>query len=140
MTNAAEHVSMHSFQCRVYSEDTDFMGIVYHANYLRYFERARTEFLSVIGFSLTDMEKYDTYFAIYESHLRYIRPARLGDDLLIQSECTPEKACSLVFNQRLYHAMNQLVCEAVVQVVCVNQELKPKRLPASLTGFLMGDE
>jgi len=116
------------FTYRVYIEDTDQMGIVYHANYLRFFERARTELLRENGLSLTTMAIYGTHFAIHEVNIRYVLPARLDDVVTIKTTWERKKACGLVFNQKMQNQSEQLLSEATVQVVCVDQNLKPKRL------------
>lgn len=116
------------FTHRVYIEDTDQMGIVYHANHLRFFERARTELLRENGLSLTTMAIYDTHFAIHDVHIRYIFPARLDDVLMIKTKCEQKKACGLLFRQLMYNQSEQLLSEATIQVVCVDKNLKPKRL------------
>ena len=77
----------HSFTFRVYVEDTDLMGIVYHGNYLCFFERARTEMLRDNGLSLTMMATYGTNFAIHDIHIRYHHPARLDDAITIKTNC-----------------------------------------------------
>ena len=117
---------------RVYIEDTDLMGIVYHANYLCFFERARTDLLRDNGISLTTMATYDTYFAIHDIQLRYVYPARVDDDLQIITRYERKKTCSVVFDQSMHNHLGQLLCEARVHVVCVNRELKPKRWPDNL--------
>lgn len=116
------------FSYRVYIEDTDQMGIVYHANFLRFFERGRTELLRENGLPLTTMATYGTHFAIHDIHIRYILPARLDDVLTIKTLCEPKKSCSLLFNQEMYNQLDQKLCEATIQVVCVDENLKPKRL------------
>lgn len=119
----------HCSNFRVYSEDTDFMGIVFHANYLNFFERARTEMLRDHGCSLMSLAEKGIYFAIHDVHLRYIYPARLDDNLTIKTSCIKKQSCSLFFRQLMYNQQNQMLSEATVQVVCVNKILKPKRLP-----------
>ncbi len=118
----------HSFSYRVYIEDTDQMGIVYHANFLRFFERARTELLREKGLSLTTMATYGTHFAIHDIHIRYILPARLDDVLVIKTHYERNKACSLLFKQRMYNQLDHMLSEVMVHVVCVDKNLKPKRL------------
>ena len=113
---------------RIYVEDTDLMGIMYHANYLRFLERARTEMLRSGGISLTMMASYDTYFAIHDLRIKYLYPARLDDMLSITSHCEREKACGLLFKQAMHNQAQIKLCEATIQVVCVNEQLKPKRL------------
>ena len=119
----------HGFKIRVYTEDTDLMGIVYHSNYLCFYERARTELLRGSGLSLTTMASYDTYFAIHDIHIKYLLPARLDDVLLIKTTWEQKKSCSLIFKQTMHNQHEQCVSEAVVHVVCVNTALKPKALP-----------
>lgn len=117
---------------RVYVEDTDLMGIVYHSNHLCFFERARTEMLRENGLSLTTMALYDTHFAIHDVHIRYLYPARLDDILTIKTSYERRKTCSLLFKQVMYNQLNKVLCEATIQVVCVNKNLKPKPLPDEL--------
>ncbi|WP_267885274.1 tol-pal system-associated acyl-CoA thioesterase [Legionella adelaidensis] len=119
---------------RVYVEDTDLMGIVYHSNYLYFFERARTEMFRNAGLSLTMMAKHGTHFAIHEVQLKYHAPARLDDLLTIKTSCENIRASTLVFNQFIHNESGNLLCEAIVRVVCVNNELKPKRLPKEFIG------
>lgn len=121
---------IHTSCYRVYAEDTDFMGIVYHANYLCFFERARTDFLREIGLPLTELAVYDCHFAIQTAQLRYVSPARLEDSLAIITKITNVSACSLVFNQEMRDEDNTLLCQIDIKVVCVDQSLKPKRLPS----------
>lgn len=121
----------HTFNFRVYAEDTDFMGVVYHANHICFFERARTELLRNNGLVLTSMATYDTHFAIRDIHIRYHYPARLDDILTIKTFGERKKICSLMFEQKMYNQLNQLLSEATVHVVCVNENLKPKPLPKS---------
>ncbi|MCL4405821.1 MAG: YbgC/FadM family acyl-CoA thioesterase [Firmicutes bacterium] len=128
MTKSTEH----SFTYRVYVEDTDLLGIVYHANHLRFFERARTELLRANGLSLTTMAGYNTHFAIHDVHIRYLYPARLDDILTIKTNYERHKTCSLLFKQTMHNQLNQLLCEATIQIVCVNEHLKPKPIPNEL--------
>jgi len=124
----------HSVSFRTYTEDTDLMGIVYHARYLYFFERARTEMLRDHGLSLTMMARYDTHFAIHDVHIRYLYPARLDDVVTIKSNCESLRASSLKFKQVMHNQLGDLLSEAIIQVVCVNKNLKPKRLPVEVFG------
>jgi acyl-CoA thioester hydrolase len=126
----ALNTELHCFSVRVYAEDTDMMGIVYHSNYLCFFERARTEILRENGVSLTTMANYDTHFAIHDVHIRYLYPARLDDVLSIRSSCRRVKASTVEFTQSMYSQSNVLLSEAKILVVCVTKNLKPKRLSA----------
>lgn len=132
MSNTSKSDAEHCFSIRVYIEDTDLQGIVYHANYLRFFERARTELLRTYGFTLTDMAEYDTNFAIKSIHLQFVLPARLDDLLMIKTSVVRKKNCSLRFNQAMFNQSEKFLSEAIVDVVCVNKQLKPIRLPEAL--------
>ncbi|KTD68346.1 MULTISPECIES: YbgC/FadM family acyl-CoA thioesterase [Legionella] len=123
----AKTTYQHSF--RVYAEDVDYMGIVYHANYLCYFERARTEILRENNLILSDLTKEDTLFAIYDVHIRYKAPARLDDLLTVSTQLQQLGACSFLFEQSMRNQHGKIICEAKIQVVCVDSDLKPKRFP-----------
>lgn len=114
---------------RVYAEDVDFMGIVYHANYLRFFERARTELLRERELCLSELGQLNILFAIKELNIKYVMPARLDDLLTITTIVSETTACTLVFDQAIRGQEGSLISEAKVQVVCVDMKLKPKRLP-----------
>lgn len=122
-------ISNHQHSIRVYAEDVDFMGIVYHANYLCYLERARTELLRQNNVILSDLIKSDILFAINELTIHYLLPAKLDDQLAVETEIKELKACSLIFDQKIVNQHEQLICKASVQVVCVGENLRPKRLP-----------
>ncbi len=119
---------------RVYAEDTDFMGIVYHSNYLCFFERARTDFLREIGLPLSLLATYDCQLAIHSAQLRYLNPARLEDILNITTKIASINSCSLVFDQSMQKQDNTKLCQLEIKIVCVNQSLKPKRLPELFFG------
>ena len=129
---------------RVYWEDTDGGGIVYYANYLRFLERARTEWLRAHGHSQQELVRAaGIIFTVVSLRIDYRAPARLDDELQITCEPQAEGAASLRFLQRIYrggaaatHAHNLLV-EANVRVACVDaRTLRPKRLPDFLLAAL----
>lgn len=124
----------HIIAYRVYFEDTDLMGIVYHARHLYFFERARTEMLREHGFSLTVMAQNNIYFAIREAQVRYQLPAYLDDFLSIKTSVVNKTACTLQFKQMMYNQNDKLISEATIMTVCVDEALKPRRLPALLIG------
>lgn len=126
--------NQHIIPYRVYFEDTDLMGIVYHARYLYFFERARTEMLRERGFALTVMAKNNIYFAIREANVRYHKPAHLDDILRITTTVVNKTACTLQFKQMMYNQNDALISEATVMTVCVDRDLKPKRVPNRLIG------
>lgn len=120
---------IHQHNVRVYAEDVDFMSIVYHANYLRYFERARTEMLREGNLILSDLMNLDILFAINEITIKYLLPAKLDDLLTISTHINEVSACSFVFKQIMHNEQNKVISEAEIRVVCVNGNLRPKRLP-----------
>lgn len=117
----------HTSQYRVYVEDTDLMGIIYHGKYLYFFERARTDLLRYNGISLTTMSECDTYFAIRDIHIRYYAPGKLDDMLTINSVITKMHGCTLELEQEMYNQEDILLSKANIQVISVNKTLKPKR-------------
>lgn len=112
---------------RVYIEDTDLMGIIYHARYLYFFERARTDLLRNNNITLTAMAEKDTYFAIRDAHIRYLFPGRLDDVLTIRSVISKMKGCRLEMQQEMFNQENKLLASLNTQVVIVDKDLKPKR-------------
>jgi acyl-CoA thioester hydrolase len=141
-------VSVFSWPARVYWEDTDGGGIVYYANYLRFLERARTEWLRALGHSQQRLaSEQGIVFAVASLEIRYRAPARLDDELLITCEPRPERSAALEFAQRIWRGNApggpgaQLLAEAQVRVVCVDaRTLRPKRLPQFLTEALGAEE
>jgi acyl-CoA thioester hydrolase len=130
-------VSVFAWPVRVYWEDTDGGGIVYYANYLRFLERARTEWLRSLGYSQHALsEEPGIMFAVVSLNVEYRRPARLDDELVITCEPEVEGAASMRFTQQIYRggrealAKDRLLVEANVRVACVDaRTLRPKRLP-----------
>ena len=132
-------MSVFSWAARVYWEDTDGGGIVYYANYLRFLERARTEWLRSQGHSQQQLAKsLGILFAVAGLSVEYRRPARLDDELTITCEPRRERATAMRFLQRIHRAPEgDLLVEAEVRVVCVDaRTLRPKRLPDFLTDAL----
>ena len=123
-----------SWPARVYWEDTDGGAIVYYANYLRFLERARTEWLRAQGHSQRELAREPgILFAVVSLQVDYRAPARLDDELEITCEPRPEGAASLRFGQCIYRtgeARPELLLEAQVRVACVDaRTLRPRRLP-----------
>ncbi|SFH73450.1 tol-pal system-associated acyl-CoA thioesterase [Modicisalibacter xianhensis] len=123
---------------RVYIEDTDAGGIVYYVNYLKYMERARTEWLRQYG--LTQKELLDRGVQLVVHHLscRYAKPARLDDELQVSAQVVERSACRLAFHQRVM-ARGEPLCEADVHIACVDAtRLRPVRWPSALAEVLNG--
>ena len=128
----ANESNRHTNTVRVYVEDVDYMGIVYHANYLCYLERSRTELLRKNGFILSDLQQMDLLFAVTELTIKYILPARLDDLLTVNTTVQKMKAYGFVLEQEIVNQNMQLVCQATMKIVCLSSELKPKLLPKKL--------
>jgi acyl-CoA thioester hydrolase len=123
-------MSSFSFPIRVYWEDTDAGGIVFYANYLKFFERARTEWLRAAGVEQHDLrETTGLMFVVAATSLRYVAPARLDDLLTITVEPEPAGRASLVVRQRALRG-DTLLAEGEIRIGCVRApDLKPQRLP-----------
>ena len=120
----------HLYAVRVYYEDTDLSGIVYHANYLRWFERARSDLLRRLGIDQrAAIEASEGAYAVSELSLRYLRPARLDDDIVVETRCTEMGAASCRMAQRATRGGGVLV-EADLRVGFVAPDGRPRRQPA----------
>ena len=109
----------HRFAVRVYYEDTDMGGVVFYANYLKFMERGRTEWLRAVGVHQSELaEQEQRGFMVTELDIRYRKPARLDDLLQIESEVTRMGRASLHFYQTIYRD-GELLTESNIQVCCV---------------------
>lgn len=107
-------------QIRVYYEDTDAGGIVFYANYLKFFERARTEWLRRLGINQSQLAQTDNQlFVVKQASIDYMRPAQLDDLLTIRSEITHIGGASVHFAQEAW-CNEQLLCQSTIVVVCVD--------------------
>jgi acyl-CoA thioester hydrolase len=118
---------------RVYWEDTDAGGVVFYANYLKYFERARTEWLRAAGFGQEQLRaEHGLMFVVAETALRYHRPARLDDELSITVEPEPPRGASLSLAQAASRGAARLV-DSRITIACVQAAtLRPHRIPKPL--------
>ena len=136
-------MSAFSWPARVYWEDTDGGGIVYYANYLRFLERARTEWLRSLGYSQQVLAREPgIVFAVASLTVEYRRPARLDDELTITCEARADRAATIRFEQKIFRGGDPgegpAILTASVRVACVDAHtLKPRRLPESLMNVLM---
>ena len=122
---------LHLFPVRVYYEDTDLSGIVYHANYLRWFERARSDMLRLLGIDQrAAVEAGEGAYAVAEINLRFLSPARLDDALVIASEATELRPASVRLRQRALRGAS-LLAEAAVRVGFISPDGRPRRQPAA---------
>lgn len=126
-----------SFPVRVYWEDTDAGGIVFYANYLKFFERARTEWLRAAGVEQHALrEETGVMFVVAATSLRYLAPAKLDDLLTITVDPEPAGRASLVVRQRALRG-DTLLAEGEIRIGCVRAEdLKPQRLPDTVVAAI----
>ena len=126
-----------TWPARVYWEDTDGGGVVYYANYLKFLERARTEWLRSLGFVQTQLATDPGIaFVVASLTIDYRRPARLDDALVVTCDYEPDGAACMRFNQRILRGEEVLV-EASVRVACLDAaSFRPKRFPAPIVTAL----
>ena len=119
----------HLFPVRVYFEDTDLSGVVYHANYLRFMERARSDMLRVAGIDQrTHFDAGEGAYAVADLHIRYAAPARLDDALLVASEVRLVTPARVVIHQSVRRA-SVLLAAARVTAALVGSDGRPRRQP-----------
>ena len=126
-------MSVFAWPVRIYWEDTDAGGVVYHANYVRFMERARTEWLRAQGIDQLALRKATALgFVVRDMHLDFHRPARLDDELLITVDVKERRSASMLFGQEIVRGDAALV-RAKVRVACVNLDtMRPAQIPADL--------
>ncbi|HVT25125.1 MAG TPA: tol-pal system-associated acyl-CoA thioesterase [Rhizomicrobium sp.] len=119
----------HILPIRVYYEDTDLSGVVYHANYLRYMERGRTEFFRAVGIKLAGLEDAEpTAWTLRKVQLEYFRPARLEDQLEVRTTCSSVTGARMTADQRIY-AGDTLLTHGTVEACIITLSGKPRRIP-----------
>lgn len=122
--------STHLFPVRVYFEDTDLSGIVYHANYLRFFERARSDMLARVG--IDQRAAHDEglgAYAVTRMDIRWRAPAKLGDALVVESAVTAVRAANCAIQQRVRRGTD-ILAEADVVAALLTPDGRPRRQPA----------
>ena len=115
---------------RVYFEDTDSGGVVYHTNYLKFMERARTEWLRKLGLNQIKLKQEDkVMFVVRKIDIQYKIPARFNDELIIETDCVKSTDYSIMLEQNILRD-KQTITEGSVEIVCINSDLfKPVRIP-----------
>ncbi|MEO1963212.1 MAG: tol-pal system-associated acyl-CoA thioesterase [Cycloclasticus sp.] len=125
--------TVHQWPIRIYYEDTDMQGIVYYANYLKYLERARTEYFRFAGFEQGELiEKQGIAFAVRAIKVDYLKPAKFNDELLVITKVAKVKGASLIFHQTIVraHSKHEIINKAVIKVACLDaQSMKVKAIP-----------
>ena len=121
-----------NYNLKIYYEDTDSGGVVYYANYLKFFERARSE--AIYSLKLSNkilLNQYSVLIIVKSCNIKYIRPAKLEDKLTIKSKVKSITKTSFIMNQ-VIHREKQLITEADTHLVSVDQSGKPKKIPEIL--------
>jgi acyl-CoA thioester hydrolase len=118
----------HRLPVRVYYEDTDFTGLVYHANYVRYFERGRSDCLRLMGIGHAELLDGDQpmAFVVSKMELRFLKPARIDDELVVRTVYDAVKGPRLLIRQEIARGEDAL-CRADVEVVCIHMDGRPRR-------------
>lgn len=118
---------------RIYYEDTDAGGVVYHARYAHFFERARTEMLREKGFEQQKLRKKNLAFVVRKMTIDYLHPAKLDDLLTVETTISYVQLTSLAFLQRLINQQGKEICTAEIVIVSIDTfKMKPTRLPESI--------
>ena len=121
----------------VYYEDTDCGGVVYYANYLKYFERARTQMLIHHGVNPAEWMKKGVVFTVVKAEVEYKAPAVYGDNLSVETKITRLKGARVSFSYRVMrNADGQALVTGVTDMACVNEKMRPMPIPEEIMGRL----
>jgi acyl-CoA thioester hydrolase len=121
----------HRFPIRVYYEDTDLAGIVYYANYLKFIERARSEWVRELGIDQVQMKADGLVFAVRRVEADYLAPAKYDDELVVQTTMEPGSGARLVVKQEVKRG-EAVLFSAIVTIICMTQGGTVARLPAAI--------
>lgn len=121
----------HLYPVRVYYEDTDMGGVVYHANYLKFIERARSDWVRQLGNDQNAMRDAGIVWVVRRIEADYLATARFDDDLVVETEVASLSGARLMMSQLVKRGETELF-RAVVTAVCMNKQGKPVRLPAEI--------
>ena len=125
-----------SHKLRVYIEDTDAGGIVYYVNYLKFMERARTEFMRSLGYGKNSIFNYNLMFVVRDVAVTYMLPARLDDELEATASIARLRGAVIVFHQSVRRG-DEVLARGEVTIACVDRaEMKPRRLPPEMAARL----
>ncbi|SNY90978.1 acyl-CoA thioester hydrolase [Cohaesibacter sp. ES.047] len=131
----------HCQKVRVYYEDTDFSGIVYHANYLKFIERGRSDYIRLLGVHHSDLDSEENgerlAMAVRHMDINFIKSARIDDILVVETRVGEIRGARLVLDQAILRETDgELLFTACVTVVVINREGKPRRLPKLMVDAL----
>lgn len=138
MTNVKSEFPELTFSIRVYYEDTDAGGIVYYANFLKFFERARTEYLRHYGIEQDEWLANRVGFVVRRTEIDNLAPARFNQQLTVFSKITRMKKASLVFEQYVIDEAERLLCKGETLIACVNfDQMKPISIPKEIVEVIV---
>lgn len=130
---------IHECRTRVRYGETDQMGVVYHGNYLVYFEMGRTEFLRSYGLAYRALEERGIFLAVTRAELRFRASARYDDPLLIRTRILGHGPARVHFGYEVFHeATGMKLAEGSTELACLDESKRPRKLPAELQSFLEG--
>ena len=121
----------HRFPIRVYYEDTDLAGIVYYANYLKFIERARSEWVRELGIDQVEMKSEGLVFAVRRVEADYLAPAKYDDELFVETTMEPGSGVRMVVKQDVKRG-DALLFSAIVTIICMTEDGSVARLPAAI--------
>ena len=123
----------HLLEVKIYYEDTDCGGVVYYANYLKYFERARTELFESRGMNLKKLMDDGVFFVVVDACLKYLSPGRYGDKFSVETSVDKIGAASISFGHRVLRVgTGEPLVEGTVKIACVDRSMKPKRIRSDI--------
>jgi len=127
-------IKCNSINLKIYVEDTDFQGVVYHANYIKFFERARSEFLALNNISQSKLRKNNLAFVIKSINIKYIAAAELGDEIVVNSVVKKKSDARMIFNQKVVNSNTGIeYVNGDVEVCFINLlTKKPQKFPDDL--------
>ncbi len=127
-------IKCNDIEFKIYVEDTDFQGVVYHANYLKYFERSRSEFLSNANISQKNLREKNTAFIIKGIKINYLKAAELGDQIVVQTSVEKKSKARMIFYQNVIHKITgKEFVNGEVEVCFIDLTTKkPKKFPDDL--------
>jgi len=127
-------------RCRVIYGDTDNMGIVYYANYLRFFELGRNEYMRARGVTYREVESRGLALPVTEARCRYLRPARYDDLLTVETRVTRARGARVVFSYAIRNEAGELLAEGETEHAAVGAGGRPQRVPPDLLEVLAAEE
>jgi acyl-CoA thioester hydrolase len=123
-----------TLKIKIYYEDTDAGGVVYYANYLRFMERARTEYLAEKGIDVAEYHNRGFFFPVIHVDIHYKKPARLGDVIEVTANLIEMTHATVTFRQEVFRA-DTLLVDSTVRLACITADGKPRKFPPEFTSF-----